>query len=84
MGEITNVNQFVEVRLTDLGRTVHENYHNDAFRKVLDRFPYEGVEEDEDGWSRWQLWELMAIFGPHFGLGQAVPFVEMRIPAGQI
>lgn len=27
-----------------------------------------------DGWSRWQLWDLMSVFGPHIHMGFEVPF----------
>jgi len=58
-----NINDIVKVRL------------NDAGRKILKNEPYVLARiEDKDGWSEWQLWELMRIFGPHLSLGAAPPF----------
>lgn len=50
-----NINDYVRVRMTDDGRKVCER----AKLRVY----------EQDGWSIWQLWELMAIFGSHIYMG---------------
>lgn len=30
--------------------------------------------EDSDGWSSWQLWNLMQELGPHIYIGCEIPF----------
>lgn len=47
-----NVNENVRVRLTDRGRAISSA----AGLTVTER----------EGWSDWQMWEMMAIFGPYF------------------
>jgi hypothetical protein len=61
-----NINDYVYVRLTDRGRTILMQQHQPA------------PVEDPDGYSRWQLWHLMSVFGQHVYNGCLVPF-EMTI-----
>lgn len=63
-----NVNHKVRVKLNAWGR--------DIYMEHFDRY---GVEtgppsEAADGWSEFQLWCLMEIFGPHMTIGMKVPF----------
>lgn len=58
-----NINEIVRVKMTDYGRNVYDAYacsHQDARIK----------KENENGWSEWQFWKLMAVFGPHMSLGE--------------
>jgi len=71
-----NVNEIVRVRLTEHGRKIHR----ERYRKFNSRLPltaknkYTPPREDSEGWSRWQLWALMEIFGEHCGLLKTEPF----------
>lgn len=57
-----NINHNVWVRLTDKGRLIA--------RKDSDWRP-----EEKDGWSKWQLWDLINTFGDFCYLGAAkLPF----------
>lgn len=46
------------------------------------RFPQLEVslerDEDEECWSKWQLWEFMQVFGGMFGLGREMPCTGVR------
>lgn len=82
-----NVNHEVHVRLTDEGRRLHKKAHDDLnahIRSISPKarpFEYRPPAEDEEGWSEWQLWELMASFGAHMHNGCKVPFeTTIRIP----
>lgn len=82
-----NINHHVFVKLTDEGRRLHRQKHdelNDHLRSVSSRvkpFDYQPPIEDDLGWSKWQLWELMASFGPHIFNGCNAPFeLNIRIP----
>lgn len=58
-----NINHEVRVRLTPRGRNI-----------ILST-PHEVMPtEDANGWSKWQLWELMRVFGSHCYNGCEVPF----------
>jgi len=65
-----NINDTVRVKLTPYGRAMHRKAHEDLMQHTRrlgypDPFPYVSVKEDKRGWSEWQLWHLMQIFGPH-------------------
>ena len=68
-----NINDYVKVKLTDKGRELHKRYQNELL-KHWDKYEYKAPKEDEDGWSKWQLWDLMQTFGPHIHLGGINPF----------
>jgi hypothetical protein len=67
-----NLNDNVKVRLNDRGREILAG----DTAKVRELFPRYSrrLEEDEQGWSTWQLWHLMEMFGPHMQLGVETPF----------
>lgn len=65
-----NLNEWVKVKLTDLGKEIY--YHQyDELNKVYGRemlkpsFP----SEDEDGYTRFQLWKFIQLYGEHIGMG---------------
>lgn len=70
-----NVNSIIKVKLNDYGREVLCNNHNELNRWIVNRggqplnmrFP----ETDEHGYSKFQLWEFMNIFGECFTLTNA-------------
>lgn len=55
-----NINENVNVRLTPYGRIIL----NKAFPDWYTPYP-----EDSEGWTTFQLWKLMAMFGPHTRMG---------------
>lgn len=72
-----NINQIVLVKLTDYGRMLRKRHH-DEFVSTLkwgDTFlPYKPIQEDENGYSKWQLWHLMQEFGYVLSNGGTLPF----------
>jgi hypothetical protein len=56
-----NVNDYAYVKLTPVGQRILSS-KSVSFTK------------DGEGWSKWQLWELMSIFGGHLRNGCDVPF----------
>jgi hypothetical protein len=75
-----NVNESVKVKLTDFGREIHYR----QWQAIMPHLPYRPPTEDEDGWSKWQLWDLMSQFGAHVGLGMRLPFeaaIELPDPS---
>jgi hypothetical protein len=71
-----NMNDTVRVKLTDLGRQIHKEKHGEVCTRA--NVSYQPPQEDEDGYSKWQLWHLMSFFGEHLSLGLEIPF-EPRI-----
>lgn len=67
-----NINDHVWVRLTERGRDIARAHHQ-ALLVVAPRLgPYCSYETN--GWSRWQLWQLMQRFGADCHLGCDPPF----------
>jgi hypothetical protein len=56
-----NVNDYAYVRLTPIERAI-------LTEKAI------SFTEDGEGWSKWQLWELMNAFGDRLYNGCRVPF----------
>jgi hypothetical protein len=71
-----NINSTVKVILTERGKQLLEQDHNEFWGSLgmLDKFPYEPYKEDEDGYVKFQLWILMDKLGKYCGLGSEMPF----------
>lgn len=71
-----NINDSVWVRLTDAGRRIHREHHEELSDFATNNgghpIPYEPPPEI-DGFCKFQLWMLMDIFGYHVG---AIPFQD--------
>lgn len=75
-----NLNDYVYVQLTDLGREKHKkefNELNEWGNGVLGE--YSPPDEDKNGYSKWQLWNLMSTFGKYMGNGFPDIFKTMNI-----
>ena len=69
-----NINNYIFVQLTDIGRAELKKKHdemNEWTKGLLGEF---SLEEDKEGWSKWQMWELMSKLGCKCGHGSRVPF----------
>lgn len=72
-----NVNHKVRVRLTDEGRRllIEKRKRLNEILRASQAVPHEDMPFVEvDGWSEWQLWQLMAHFGEHIGMGVGLLF----------
>ena len=72
---IVNINQYVRVKLTDHGREILRRKHderNNFAQGSLGEFIQ--PKEDENGWAKFQLWDLMNCFGSSIDMGKNVPF----------
>ena len=73
-----NINNEVRVKLNDQGRKIYADRYS-----AIGSFQTK-AKEDAEGWSVWQLWYLMAVFGPHISLSQTPPFeTEIEIMENQ-
>ena len=87
-----NVNDKVRARLTDLGRKTLAVLRAKTNEDFAARFPNATLRlslavPEEDGWSWWQLWELMATFGEFCGNGMPLMFeteIEIQDPPGTL
>lgn len=74
-----NINNYVWVKLTDLGKEILKKNH-DELQSLIDNsggkciLEFNHPETNENGYSKFQLWALMAEFGNHLYLGCIPPF----------
>ncbi len=67
-----NVNNYVRVRLTEVGKKILlKEYEED--KKFYPDLTYR-YEPDAEGFVKFQMWDLMQIFGVHMGNGCDIPF----------
>jgi hypothetical protein len=72
-----NINENVMVKLTDHGRRcLYKAYENlKAIYGENLGYDYKPPDEDENGWSEWQMWRLMAeLGGKNISMGFNPPF----------
>ena len=65
-----NINDCVMVKLTDHGRALHRR----EWDKLGTGISYMPPKENADGWSKWQLWRLIELYGNHIGVICDMPF----------
>lgn len=66
-----NLNESVKVRLTDLGKDIFYHQHdrlNQRFGRIICKpaFP----KEDAEGYTKFQLWSFMELYGEHIGMAK--------------
>lgn len=76
-----NVNNYVLVKLTEQGRQIYfEHYSVGGMFKKMDKL-LKTNEPDANGYSRFQLHDLMHIFGNYMGNGMSIAFeTDILIP----
>ena len=70
-----NINDKVKVQLTAFGADLW-NKQYDNLKIPVEYLPAKVATLD---YIETQLWDLMAVFGPHIGLGRDVPFVACQM-----
>ena len=73
-----NLNDIVKVKLTNVGKDIY--YHqNDELNEVIKRRGGRLLENrmprvDEEGYTSFQLHDLMTLYGPHVAMWKQLPF----------
>lgn len=65
-----NLNEWVKVKLTDLGKEIYYHQYdniNKAYGREMLKSSF--LSEDEDGYTRFQLWKFIQLYGSHIGMG---------------
>ena len=74
-----NLNDWVRIKLTDHGKAIlRANYAEFCSKYPKVRYAFSLPKEDIDGWSDWQLWNLINTFGSYIYMGCDPPF-ELNI-----
>lgn len=78
-----NLNSFVKVKLNDRGKDIFYHQYDELNRLIVGRGgkPIEPryPEVDADGYSRFQLWKFMDIYGRHMAVGAPAMTETMNI-----
>lgn len=72
-----NMNCIVKVKLNDKGRDIY--YHQFDKYNQPDLFKPRFPKVDETGYSEFQLWNLMEIFGEYMKMGCETPFDNLNV-----
>lgn len=64
-----NLNKTIYVKLNDVGKDIYKNY----IQNLNSNLSIE-PEVDENGYTKFQLWDLIHIFSESIGLGLQTPF----------
>lgn len=61
-----NLNDFIKVKLTETGKEIF-NHRFDELNEKLKKEAYKNIplEEDENGYTEFQLWDFMQIYGSY-------------------
>ncbi|MGG3307336.1 hypothetical protein ABER23_07905 [Paenibacillus lautus] len=73
-----NLNEYVKVKLTDHGISILKKERAELNKRFAERgltgFGEYEPKVDEDGYTSFQLWDLMQRLGPHISIGCQLPF----------
>lgn len=78
-----NLNDHIKVKLTDLGKDIY--YHRyDEFNKLYGIYGREVLkpifpEEDENGYTKFHLWEFIELYGEHIGMAKPQVIYPLEI-----
>ena len=63
----TNLNYYIKVKLTEKGKEIYQEYLNNIFEEYeINDIPK--IEVDEEGYTEFQMWNFVRIFGKHFSM----------------
>lgn len=73
-----NINMNVKVKLSNKGIDILRKRHDDLNEHIELRggkgFGEFKLDQDEDGYTTFQMWNLMNIFGEYMSMGLEIPF----------
>lgn len=69
-----NLNECVYVKLTDIGKKELKRQHDELKAQLPSLGEYSNPIEDENGFSKWQAWNLFGSLGHLLKIGFQVPF----------
>jgi len=65
-----NTNNYIKIKLTSVGEEIYREYYQD----LPDWIGPPPLTKDDEGYSEFQLWEVMRIFGAGMYNGCNIPF----------
>lgn len=74
-----NIDNNVKVKLTEYGKDILREQHNSLYKTINVKKEFKLPPEDDNGYSEWQLWNLMATFGDWINFGTVLTPFELEI-----
>ena len=69
-----NINSNVWVKLTPKGHEIYKKFWEEALRGSSLEKAAPAIKTDDRGWTEFQMWDLMCIFGHNLYNGCVTPF----------
>lgn len=76
-----DINDYVKVKLNQFGKDIYFHRHDDTRAQYVEKNGYypacfqpEYPKVDDDGYSKFQLWDFINIYGEYMELGRKLPF----------
>jgi len=69
-----NINEYVHVQLNKSGLDEIKKQHDKLKKSFPNLSCLKMPEEDDNGWSKWQMHDLMSTFGNVITMGMEPPF----------
>lgn len=76
-----NLNDWIKVKLTDHGKDIYRRYKTqlaDALKQTTASVQIE-PDIDEDGYTKFQLWHYIELFGNYIGMGEDAVIMPLEI-----
>ncbi len=73
-----NLNDYIKVKLTDKGQQFLKDRHDRLYETIAKHKDFVPAVVDADGYSKWQAWHFMSIFGERMHMGMQ-PLVSPNI-----
>lgn len=79
-----NLNDWIKVKLNDRGKDIY--YHR--FDDVIKEYPQYNIKPsmpkvDENGYTRFQMWNFMEIYGEHMGMAKLPVLETLNVIIGE-
>ena len=69
-----NIDDTIKIKLTEAGKLALRRRYDELEKRYDGLEHFEMPDEDDEGWSKWSLMDLIVTFGPTTYTGLYMPF----------
>lgn len=77
-----NLNDIIRVKLTDHGKDIYFHQNDDLIKRGV-RINRSMPKEDADGYTKFQLWHFMELYGSYIGMAKENVILPLDIYIGE-
>ena len=74
-----NLNDWIKVKLTEHGKDIHRRWKSQIAHLLKTNKVDIEPETDEDGYTKYQLWQFIELFGKYIGMGEDAVIMPLVI-----